>query len=344
MSVILKGVNFGKCFISAGTLNFFGEGWRMPHKFYELLPGFNFTGTTFISKTTTIDAREGNMRLKEDLQPKELFPRCIKAYPSKKIMLNAVGLSGPGAEHLFRLGKWQAKKEPFFISFMAVNGTKEERWNEMRRFICLTKNHLPYFNAKIGLEINFSCPNAGHDTEKLINEAADLLTIARELNLPLIAKVNALINPLLIKNLVLRGLCDAISVSNTIPYGQLPDDIDWEDLFGKESPLKKYGGGGLSGQPLLPITASWITKARHAGIAIPIIGGGGILSEEDVDLIKAAGANAMSISSVAILRPWKVADIIYYANTGERRNKTNYENHPDFYQPNFYQPFGPTLA
>lgn len=330
MTAVLKGIN-RKCFVSAGTLNFFGEGWRMPHRIYQtFLPSdFDFSGATFISKTTTMEPREGNMKLREDLQPKELFPDCIKVYYRKEVILNAVGLACPGAEYLLKTGKWQARQEPTIISFATVGKTKEEKWRETRNFAMLMQRELPRFNAPVGFEINISCPNKekAYITEDPIEEARDKLTTFREFlpSFALILKVNVLIDPLDLKCLVLKGLCDAISVSNTIPYGQLPDDIDWEELFGKESPLKKYGGGGLSGRPLLPIVARWITRARRAGIAIPIIGGGGILSKEDVDLIKGAGASAVSICSAAILKPWKVADIIHYANTGERRN-TNYED------------------
>lgn len=353
MAAILKGVNFGKCFISAGTLNFFGEGWRMPHRIYQPIfqSDFDFTGATFISKTTTLEERRGNMELREDLQPKELFPDCIKVYCRKEVILNAVGLAGPGAEYLFETGKWQARREPTIISFATVGKTKEEKWLETRKFAILMQRELPRFNAPVGLEINISCPNKEktYITEDPIEEATDKLTTFREFlpGVPLILKVNVLIDPLGLKCLALKGLCDAISVSNTIPYGQLSDDIDWEELFGKESPLKKYGGGGLSGRPLLPIVARWITRARHAGIAIPIIGGGGILCEEDVDTIKKAAPPAQSpviaICSAAILKPWKVADIIHYANTGKRRN-ADHEGDPDPLQPNFCQPFGPTFA
>jgi len=115
----LRGVNFEPVFVASGTLNFFGEGWRSYHPWYKMLfrNQFDFRGTTFISKTTTFPAREGNMPLDENLQPRSLFPGCVRVYFRKGLVLNSVGLSGPGAVELLKRGKWQERREPFMISF-----------------------------------------------------------------------------------------------------------------------------------------------------------------------------------------------------------------------------------
>ena len=80
------------------------------------------------------------------------------------------------------------------------------------------------------------------------------------------------------------------------------------------SPLAHLGGGGLSGKPLLPIVAEWVLNARKLGIEKPINAGGGILSPDDVDVLKSAGASSVSVSSAAILRGWRVKKIIRRAN------------------------------
>jgi dihydroorotate dehydrogenase (NAD+) catalytic subunit len=134
------------------------------------------------------------------------------------------------------------------------------------------------------------------------------------LEIPVILKVNVLTPIEAIIKIADSGLCDAITVSNTIPWGQLPELIDWKGIFGTdESPLKHLGGGGLSGYPLLPIVAEWIYQAKNQGISIPIIGGGGILKRSDVGTLFAIGADAISIGSVAILRPWRIRGIIEWA-------------------------------
>jgi len=91
----------------------------------------------------------------------------------------------------------------------------------------------------------------------------------------------------------------------------LPERIDWWGIFGSsESPLKQYGGGGLSGYPLLSIVAEWISEIRSEGAKIPIIGGGGVLKKSDVNLLWQSGASAIMIGSVSNLRPWRIRGII----------------------------------
>ena len=106
--------------------------------------------------------------------------------------------------------------------------------------------------------------------------------------------------------------CDALCISNTIPYGQLPDRIPWEKLFGsalkEESPLAKYGGG-LSGKLLLPLLLEWIRAARKRDITKPINAGGGILSLPDAISVfedLGSGNDSISLGSIAFLRPWRV--------------------------------------
>lgn len=308
----LRGVEFGGVFVASGTLNFFGEGWRF-HKLYRRLfrKGFNFDDATFVSKTTTLNERKGNMALDANLQPLSLFPDCVRVYPFRGVVLNSVGLSGPGAESLFSRGLWQAKTEPFFISFMSVEATKEQRVEEAKSFANIFAKKLPDFSTRMGLELNISCPNLSHCPLSLIDDAVDQLQPFSGLNIPKILKVNALTPIEAIVRIAASGLCDAILVSNTIPWGQLPDKIDWRGIFGSTvSPLRHLGGGGLSGYPLLPIVAQWIFEAKDKGVSVPIIGGGGILRASDVDYLHANGADAVSIGTVAIIRPWRVKGII----------------------------------
>lgn len=150
----LRGINFGSVFLASGALNFWGQGWPF-HKPYKLLPGFNFSGATFITKTTTLGKRDGNMPLNKRLQPQEFLPDCIRVYPKKGVVLNAVGLSGPGAKALINSGKWQKIRDPFIISFMAVGDSKEERLEEIKRFSEMLKEALPAFAAKVALKLMF---------------------------------------------------------------------------------------------------------------------------------------------------------------------------------------------
>lgn len=258
MSIILHHINLGPVFTASGTRNFFGQGWSY-HKYYRLIPGFDFSGSTLITKTTTRDFRQGNMPLDKQQQPIELRPKCIYINFRKGLVLNAVGLSGPGAISLIRSDVWQRLAQPFFISFMAVGNSQEERYLELADFCQLLQAYS--FKSKFGLEINISCPNTQHQTDKLITEATDLILIAKSrlADVQIILKINALIHPKIIKQIIEETNCDALDVSNTIPWGQLPDQINWSKIA-PVSPLQKFGGGGLSGKPLLPIVTDWIKR------------------------------------------------------------------------------------
>jgi dihydroorotate dehydrogenase len=312
----LRGIEFGNVFNASGALNFFGQGWNYHHIFKPLFgKRFSFNGSTFNAKTSTVCGRYGNMPLKRNLQPKEIAPRCVKVYPFKKMILNAVGLSGPGWEALLESGELQKLIDNFVISVMAIGKTYNIRMKELELFVEMLLYYLPEFKAKIVIENNITCPNVKHNLSVLLREKSAQLIILARLHTPIILKVNALTPIEVIRGVWLKGEADAICCSNTIPWEQLPDKINWKKLFGSSvSPLADMGGGGLSGEPLLPIVADWIKCVRDSGIDIPIIGGGGILKKEDVKTLKDAGANAVFIGSVAILRPWRVQGIIQYAN------------------------------
>ena len=108
--------------------------------------------------------------------------------------------------------------------------------------------------------------------------------------------------------------CDGLCVSNTIPWGEMADRIDWRGLYGTRSPLERFGGGGLSGAPLLPLVAEWLADARREGIAVPINAGGGILKPADVGVLHRAGASSVFVGTIAMLRGWRLARTIRRAN------------------------------
>ncbi len=306
----LRNTEFEPIWCASGARNFDGHGWWF-HSWLKPF-GLNYQGSTFQAKTTTFAARAGNMPLHEDgLTPVERQPKCIIVKPLEGVALNAVGLSGPGAEKLLALGIWQDRTEPFVLSFMSVGKNAEERQQELAAFSVLLKLHLKEFRAPIALTINFSCPNAGLKLIELHTEVTRSLTIAGGIGIPLIAKFNALLPHEAAYHLGKHPDLDAICVSNTIPWGNLPNRIDWKKLFGSEtSPLAHLGGGGLSGKPLKPLVLEWIRGARKSGYTKPIIACGGILCPNDaIDMLK-AGANAVELGSMSFLRPWNIGRTI----------------------------------
>lgn len=323
----LRGIEFGNVLGASGAQGFFGEGYWF-HRFWKPF-GLDFTGMTFVAKTTTLNGREGNMPMQEDgITPREFMPRCIFPNFSRVknipisirmflngLMLNAVSLSGPGAEPLLETGRWQDLTERFFISVMSVARTAEERILEIRSFVKKLAQYMPDFKSKFGLQINISCPNVGLNIDELVYEAETHLDIASELEVALMPKFNVLTPVTVAKQIAEHPSCDALCISNTIPWGKLPERINWKKLFGTDvSPLAEFGGGGLSSWPLLPLVEEWVREARKIGIIMPINAGGGMLAPRDVNTLARAGASSVFLGSIASLRPWRVKATIRYAN------------------------------
>lgn len=310
----LKGIDFGYVWDASGVRGFFGEGYAYHKVFCSF--GLNFAGSTFVAKTMTLEPRKGNIDLHGDgtLPWWRVMPKCIVVKPIKGVVLNAVGLSNPGAEALFKQKKWQKRDRPFFLSFMAVREKKEDRLRELIEFMRIFQLHIFEFSAAVGLQLNYSCPNVGVHIDDLIEEVCEGLSMAGKLNIPVVPKFNALLPVSAAAKIAKHSSCDALCVSNTIPWGKLPEKIDWHDLFGATvSPLAQFGGGGLSGAPLLPIVTEWVRDARTYGMRKPINASGGILRPHDVDALFSEGASSVSIGSIAMLRPWRVQETIRYA-------------------------------
>ncbi len=305
----LRGIDFGHVLDASGARNWFGEGYP----FHRYVPGLNFDGSTFVAKTTTLHPHRGYADMRRDgTRPRILGQRAVKVNWFKGVALNALGLPGPGFRALLDQGNWQRLQTPFFLSFMAIGASLSDNLNEVREFVRILKAELPRFSAPVGLQINFSCPNV-LPREHLANFNCHLDEY-QTLGIPIMPKLSATTSIDVALAIGKHPSCDAICISNTIPWGELPDTIDWRGLFGVESPLKEYGGGGLSGAPLLSIVAEWVRDARRQGLTKPINAGGGILKPADVDVLLHAGASSVFVGSIAILRGWRLQRTINHAN------------------------------
>ncbi|MBU0596892.1 hypothetical protein KJ641_00345 [Patescibacteria group bacterium] len=313
--MIIQEIDFGPVLGASGVRGFFDEGYW----FHKLMKPFgcNFEGCTFVAKTITLDPRVGNMPLKRDgMTPRELRPKCVVVKFRKGVVLNAVGLSGPGAQTFFRgHNRWQYQSKPFMLSFMSVAPIRESRMGELSAFVSLLDNCRSCFFAPFALQINFSCPNVGLDPKHLVEEIRYSLDLTKPLvGIPIIPKYSVDTPPEVVVLVDKHEQCHGHCISNTLPWRKIPEDLKME-LFGTlESPLAEFGGGGLSGWPLLNQVCDWVAKAKDLGVKKPINAGGGILHPDDVNLLKDAGADSVFIGSVAILRPWRVQSIIKRAH------------------------------
>lgn len=312
----LRGVDMGHVFCASGARGFSGEGY-----WFHGFPGVGYRGTTLVTKTTTLNPRWGNMPLDADLRPADSLPDCIVVKPMRGAVLNAVGLSGPGIDAL--LPKWMElpTHETLVVSLMSAAADAETRVGELEK-MCHRLRTIAVFRPCFAVQINLSCPNVGLDPTHLLEEASSILSKASAAlvyDRPLLLKLNALVPPSAAAEIASHPSCDAVVCSNTIPWGAIPDRIDWRGIFGTDvSPLARYGGGGLSGAPLLPIVEDWIREFRAEclaeGFVKPVVACGGVLSKPCADRLLDAGADAVELGSVSILRPWRVQAIADHVN------------------------------
>jgi dihydroorotate dehydrogenase len=314
----LRGIEFGSITGASGVQGFFGEGYRTHRLLGPFGPDFRGMGLT--AKTTTLFANKGFMPLRDDFTPVRLLPDCVVANFRKGVVLNSVGLSGPGAIALFTRGEWQKREDPFFISFMSLAKTKAERLADLREFVGVFLRFLPHFRAKVGLQLNFSCPNVGvHGAYlDLVAEVEEALAIAAVLGIPLVPKFNLNLSVAAAKRISDHPECDALCIANTIPWDDLPEAERLEYFGSITSPLeaKGYGKGGVSGRPLLPRLVRWIMDYQIAGGTKPLNAGGGILEASDAQIVLATapGNSSVFLGSVAIVRPWRVGSIIRHVH------------------------------
>ena len=314
----LRNISFPPALGASGVQGFFGNPNFPEYKHSQIIRmlfGDIFKNMGFVAKTATTYANKGNVELSSnDYSFKKLLPNAIYPFISKGAALNAVGLSNSGIDFLLETGIWHERQKPFMLSFMPVGGTPLKNVKETEKFCMVLKQHLPFFKTKIALQVNLSCPNTNHDQGMLLTEANTIFDILGELDIPLVPKINALLNPKIAWEIMLHPKCDALCVSNTIPFGT-HSDILWKKFGMKngKSPLEKYNypPGGLSGAPIFPIVVKWIEEFCKLKSYKPIIAGGGVMSKQDVRILSDfSKVEAVSIGSVAFLRPWRVPGII----------------------------------
>lgn len=315
-------IRFSPVFCAPGALGFFGEGYPW-HRFAKLL-GMTFEGASFVAKTATMKPLIGNMPLKKDgTTPREIKPKCIEVYPRSGHVLNAVGLSNMGFWKMFFDGRWQARLDPFMLSYMPKGDTTAQKVEECVGFVhdfLFQYYERPFgrFCADFAIQINFACPNTGEDPMVFIREVNDVgraLQPLREAGIPLVANFNALVPVGAL--LDAEELFDAFWIANTIPWGT--PGIDWKKFAVGEkegkpaSPLRNRGipaDGGLSGPDCFRFTIEKLEQAKAAGVKRPIIAGNGLQHADQVDDLFLAGASAIAFGSVALVRPHLTGSII----------------------------------
>lgn len=219
---------------------------------------------------------------------KSLSKEPWEGYPNPTIfsvkgdgLLNAVGLSNPGAPNFAKMIE-SNKDVPIIVSLV---GSIEDDFEFMIK---------QFENTKVlAYELNLSCPHVAKvglevgDDPELVKKIVK--TVKSSTDVPVIAKVGlGTTNYLDTVDAACKAGIDAITAINTLRAMAI--DVE------TKRPILSNKIGGLSGTPIKPIAVRCVYEisSQHK---IPIIGCGGISSWDDAIEFILAGASAIQIGS-----------------------------------------------
>lgn len=270
LSVNLCGIELDNPIIPAsGT---FGYGYEFA-EIYDI----NILGT-FSFKGTTRDPRFGN--------PTPRIAECTAG------MINAVGLQNPGVDKVISEELPKLKK-CFHKPVMAnVSGFSVEDY----AYTCALLDKEP----QVGwLEVNVSCPNVhgggmsfGTDPQAAAEVVAAVKAVTKK---PVLVKLSPNVTDIaaIAKACEAAG-ADGISLINTL----LGMRIDLKT----RKPVIANTMGGFSGPAIFPVALRMVYQVANA-VNIPIVGGGGVSTPENVLEMMLAGATAVEVGAQNLIDP-----------------------------------------
>ena len=257
----------------------FGFGYEFA-EIYDI----NILGT-FSFKGTTKDPRFGN--------PTPRIAECERG------MINSVGLQNPGVDKVIECELPKLKK-CFNKKVMAnVSGFSVDEY--VHTVKALDREDI------IGwFEVNVSCPNVhgGGMSFGTSPEAAAEVTRAVKAvtNKPVIVKLSPNVTDIVsIAKACEDSGADGISLINTLLGMRI-------DLKTKK-PVVANKMGGFSGPAIKPVAVRMIYQVYEA-VNIPIVGGGGVETAEDVIEMMLAGASAVEVGAANLTDPYAAKKII----------------------------------
>ncbi len=277
LNVNLCGIEMSNPLIPAsGT---FGFGYEFAEIYdINILGSFSFKGTTK-------DKRFGN--------PTPRIAECERG------MINSVGLQNPGVEDVIK-NELPKLKKCFTKPVMAnVSGFSVDEY-------VYTVEKLDAENQIGWFEINVSCPNVhgGGMSFGTSPEAAAEVTAAvkKVTNKPVIVKLSPNVTDIVsIAKACEAAGADGISLINTLLGMRI-------DLKTKK-PVIANKMGGFSGPAIKPVALRMVYQVYDA-VKIPIVGGGGIATAEDVIEMMLAGATAVEVGAQNLVNPYACKEII----------------------------------
>ncbi|MBN2567068.1 dihydroorotate dehydrogenase [Candidatus Woesearchaeota archaeon] len=206
-------------------------------------------------------------------------------------LLNAVGLSNPGAEASVEelAAAVRGCSAPVIAS---VFGSTAQEFADVVRVLDAAK---PAF-----FEANISCPNVGSEFGRPFGtDSAAAAKVVEEIKgetaTPLIVKLSPNVPDLVeIAKAVCAAGADMLCAINTVGPGMLID-------LAARRPVLANRSGGLSGPAIKPIAVRCVYDLYRA-VDVPIIGTGGISTGKDAAEMIMAGASLVGIGSAVYYR------------------------------------------
>ena len=277
LKVNLCGIEMSNPLIPAsGT---FGFGYEFAEIYdINILGSFSFKGTTK-------EKRFGN--------PTPRIAECERG------MINSVGLQNPGVHDVIK-NELPKLKACFHKPVMAnVSGFSVDEYV----YTCQMLDE----EEQIGwFEVNVSCPNVhggGMSFGTSPDAAAEVTAAVKKVTKkPVIVKLSPNVTDIVsIAKACEAAGADGISLINTLLGMRI-------DLKTKK-PVVANKMGGFSGPAIKPVALRMVYQVYDA-VKIPIVGGGGISTAEDVIEMMLAGATAVEVGAANLVDPYACKKII----------------------------------
>jgi dihydroorotate dehydrogenase (NAD+) catalytic subunit len=276
----------------------------------RLLKAIRDSGATVLTKSATRHPRRGNFI---PLNP--LTWKYIQRLPGGG-MLNAYGLTNEGVE-----AGASAIRDALAGGFQVIPNLYPEFAKGTEVALQETLEAIAIYQRVLGsefwtLELNYSCPNSAEEIRENVMQALACSEAVRRQfpDLYLIAKIS-ICHPYEFAQELERLGVNAIHAINTIPYEMVfpPDRYP-------PSPLADAGGGGVSGGPAFAQAYAYNLELRKH-VSLFLIMGCGVTSLEDVEKYQDAGADAVSLCTLALRNPKEAEKIVRHYNSNSRSGK-----------------------
>jgi len=180
----------------------------------------------------------------------------------------------------------------------SIAGTDPDTWSKLTDLVSE--------NGADMIELNLQCPHvekgqltgmvAGRNPE-LCHAILDL--VRRRTPLPVIGKVvGEGVDPIRVAQRMIDGGADAVVLTGR--FQGLYLDID------RERPIQWGGMGGYGGFWQAPLVRKWLVRASEANLNVPVIGGAGVGSYEDIISYILCGATAVQTCAAVIVYGHKI--------------------------------------